>query len=132
MLFRSRLLSRAGFEVRKRNPGRAWLGDVRLDSRSGVRVGNLVAPVWPIYGAGVDQDDELLQLDGRRVANDGDVSSALQRHKPGDRVTVTFKDRTGVSKTATITLAEDPHIEVVASEPTPAQRAFRDRWLGSK
>jgi predicted metalloprotease with PDZ domain len=128
----SRLLARAGFEVRKRNPGRAWLGDVRLDSRNGVRVGTLVAPTWPIYSAGVDQDDELLQVDGRRIANDGDVSSALQRHKPGDRVMVAFKDRTGVAKTATITLAEDPHLEVVASDPTPAQRTFREKWLGSK
>jgi len=128
----ARLLSRAGFEVRKRNPGRAWLGDVRLDARSGVRVGNLVAPPWPIYAAGVDEDDELVQVDGRRIANDGDLASALQRHRPGDRVAVSFKDRTGAAKSATITLAEDPHIEVVASEPTPAQRAFRDRWLGSK
>ena len=35
----ARLLARAGFVVRKRNAGRAWLGDVRLESRSGVRVG---------------------------------------------------------------------------------------------
>src|SRR5439155_407151 len=128
----SRLLTRAGFEVRKRNPGRAWLGDIRLDGRNGVRVGNLVAPAWPIYSAGVDQDDELLQMDGRRIGNDGDLSSTLQRHKPGDRVAVNFKDRTGVAKTATITLGEDPHIDVVAVGPTPAQRAFREKWLGSK
>ena len=62
----ARLLARAGFTVRKRNPGRAWLGDLRLESRTGVRVATLVAPTWPIYRAGVDQDDEIQQIDGQR------------------------------------------------------------------
>jgi len=37
-------------------------------------------------------------------------------------------------KNARVTLAEDPHIEVVANDAalTPAQKAFRERWLGSK
>jgi predicted metalloprotease with PDZ domain len=128
----ARLLSRAGFAVRKRNPGRAWLGDLRLDSRSGVRVANLVAPTWPIYRAGVDQDDEIQQVDGQRVASESDVTAVLQRHTPGEQVDIVFKDRTGAPKTASVTLGEDPHIEVAVSEPTPAQRAFRDRWLGAK
>jgi predicted metalloprotease with PDZ domain len=128
----ARLLARAGFTVRKRNPGRAWLGDLRLESRTGVRVATLVAPSWPIYRAGVDQDDEIQQIDGQRVAGDNDVTAALQRHKPGDQVAIVFKDRSGASKTASVTIGEDPHIEVVVSDPTPVQRAFRDRWLASR
>ena len=106
--------------------------DVIIEPRTGVRVANLVAPTWPIYRAGVDLDDEILQIDGRRVAGDGDVAAALQRHKPGDEVALVFKDRSGASKTSSVTLGEDPHIEVVVSEPTPAQQAFRDRWLASR
>jgi hypothetical protein len=48
---------------------------------------------------------------------------------------VVFVDRTGVAKTASVTLAEDPHTEVVPIEGaalTAAQKAFRDRWLGAK
>jgi predicted metalloprotease with PDZ domain len=127
-----RLLLRAGFTLRKRNAGRAWLGDLRLESRNGARVANLTAPTWPIYRAGVDQDDEIQQIGGQRVTDDNDVAVVLQRHRPGDQVTIVFKDRTGTPKTATVTLGEDPHIEVAVSEPTPAQRAFRDRWLGSR
>ncbi len=37
----ARLLARAGFAVRKRNPGGAWLGDLRLNARNGARVANL-------------------------------------------------------------------------------------------
>ena len=76
----------------------------------------LVAPTWPIYAAGLDQDDELQQVDGQRINGDGDVAAVLQRHKPGDTVPIVFVDRTGVAKTASVTLAEDPHIEVVPVE----------------
>ena len=132
----ARLLSGAGFVVRKRNAGRAWLGDLRLESRGGARVGSLVEPTWPIYAAGLDQDDELRQIEGQRINGDADVAAVLHRHKPGDTVSIVFVDRTGLAKTATVTLAEDPHIEVVPAESagalSPAQRAFRDRWLGPK
>ena len=128
----ARLLARAGFTVRKRNAGRAWLGDLRLEARGGLRVANLVAPSWPIYAAGVDLDDELQQLDGQHMSTEADVAGVLQKHKPGDLIEVVFRDRTGVPKTATITLAENPHIDVVASDATPAERAFRERWLGPK
>jgi predicted metalloprotease with PDZ domain len=129
----ARLLARAGFTVRKRNAGRAWLGDLRLDASGGAsRVAALVAPTWPIYSAGVDRDDELQQIDGQRIASEGDLASVLQRHKPGDKVSVVYVDRTRVPKTASITLAEDPHVEVVVANPTAAQRDFRNRWLGAK
>jgi predicted metalloprotease with PDZ domain len=131
----ARLLARAGFTLKKRNPGRAWLGDLRLESRDGLRVAALVPPTWPIYAAGIDEDDELQQVDGQRITGTGDIASLMQRHKPGDRVPVVFVDRTGVAKTASVTLAEDPHTEVVpvdAGALTAAQKAFRDRWLGAK
>ena len=131
-----RLLSRAGFTVRKRNAGRAWLGDLHLDTRGAARVAELVSPTWPIYASGLDQDDELQQVDGRRINNDGDVASALARRQPGDTIHIAFVDRTGSARTARVTLAEDPHMEVVPAEHggtlTTAQKTFRDHWLGAK
>lgn len=132
----ARLLARAGFTLRKRNAGQAWLGDLRLESRDGTRVSTLVAPTWPIYVAGIDQDDELQQVDGQKIAAAGDIATVMQRHKPGDTVPVVFVDRTGVAKTATITLIEDPHTDVVPVEVSgtlsAGQKAFRERWLGAK
>ena len=66
-----------------------------------------------------------------------DVVAIVQRHRPGDRLRVTYVDRTGVEKTTTVTLAADPHLEVVPIEATgaamtPAQRAFRERWLAGR
>jgi predicted metalloprotease with PDZ domain len=131
------LLQRAGFLVRKRHASRAWLGDIRLESRGGgARVAALVAPTWPIYAAGIDEDDELRQIDEQKINGDNDLASALERHRPGDRVTISFVDRAGSARTAAIQLVENPHLEIVPAESagslTPAQRSFRDGWLKSR
>jgi predicted metalloprotease with PDZ domain len=133
-----RLLERAGFVVRKRDAGRAWWGDIKIESRSdGARIGALVPANAPAYAAGIDQDDTLLQIAGERVTSTEAVNIVLSRHRPGERVTIVYVDRTGATKTAPIVLAENPHVDVVAVEAaggslTPAQRAFRDRWLKSQ
>ena len=124
--------------MRKRNPGRPWLGDLRLDSRDGVRVAVLVPPTWPVYASGLDQDDRLEQIDGRPTNSEADVQNALQRHKPGESISIVFRDRTGAAKTASVRVEEDPHVEVVAVESsgggslTEAQEGFREHWLGAK
>jgi predicted metalloprotease with PDZ domain len=133
----ARLLARAGFAVRKRNPGGAWLGDLRLSAGNGARVANLIAPTWPAYRSGLDQDDELRVLDGRPINGEGDLSAVLRQHKPGDSVSMAFTGRTGKQTTSRVVLAEDPHIEIVPVESaggslTEAQKAFRRAWLGAK
>ncbi len=134
----ARLLEPAGFVLRRRNPGRAWLGDVQFDGRGGsVRVATLIAPTWPVYVSGLEQDDELRQIDGQPVRTEADVAAALQRHKPGDRIEIAFADRERRTRSAPVTLGEDPHLEVVAIESaggtlTSAHRSFRDAWLRSK
>jgi predicted metalloprotease with PDZ domain len=133
-----RLLARAGFALRKRHPAGAWLGDLQLEPRSGgARVVTLVGPNWPVYRTGLDQDDEVRRLGGQRIESADDLETALRRHRPGDRVELVFADRTGAVKTAGMTLADDPRLEVVAVESTggsltPAQRTFRDRWLEAR
>jgi predicted metalloprotease with PDZ domain len=131
----ARLLGRAGFAMRKRSPGTAWLGDLRLESRNGWRVAGLVPPTWPIYATGLDEDDELQKIDGQRVSSSGDIAAAMQRHRPGHRIPIVFVDRTGAAKTANVTLGEDPRMDVVPVEAgalTASQKAFRDSWLGAK
>jgi predicted metalloprotease with PDZ domain len=131
------LLDRAGFVVRKRTPGSAWIGDLQIDTRNVVRVGALIPPTWPVYRSGLEQDDLLQRLDGRPINGEGDISTVLHQHKPGDSLSIVFTDRTGKATTASVTLAENPHVEIVPSESTggtltDAQRAFRGQWLGAK
>ncbi len=127
------LLAAAGFLLRRRDPGRAWWGDVHMDSR--IEGGRLmeVPANSPAYIAGLDRDDLVTQIGGDRVTTQEEVNGAIGKRRPGDRVPVYYVDRAGASKSTTVTLAENPHLEIVdAPSITPAQRAFRERWLGSR
>jgi len=131
----SALLRRAGILVRRTAPGRAWIGEVRFDDRSGtVRLASPPPFGSPIYAAGLDVDDEIRQVDGARIRSFAELTAALGRRRPGDRIAVAFADRSGRQRTSTITLAEDPAFELVPVERgggslTPAQRAFREQWV---
>ena len=104
----SRLVQRAGLVVRKREPGRPWLGDIQFDSRGdGARVGAVVPSNSPVYAAGIDQDDTLTRIGGEHIGSPEAVGAALGRHRPGERVTIAYVDRTGTSKTANVVLEEN-------------------------
>jgi predicted metalloprotease with PDZ domain len=131
------LLQRAGLVLRKRNAGRAWLGDVRLDYQASSA--RLVEPALfgsPVYRAGLDQDDEIARIDGEIISSAGQLERVLQSHRPGDVVPVAFLRR-GVRTNASLTLEEDPRLEVVPAERTgraltDAERSFRAAWLNSR
>jgi predicted metalloprotease with PDZ domain len=131
------LLAPAGLVLQKRNPGRAWWGDVRLEGRSGVHVAAAPPSTSPAYKAGLDVDDEIRTFDGAKVNYADDILASLRRRRPGDVVSVEWTDRTGAARSARVLLEEDPRLELVTVESTggtltPAQRAFRSAWLGRK
>jgi predicted metalloprotease with PDZ domain len=129
------LLQPAGLALRRTRTGHPWLGDVRLDDRSGaVRVASPTPYGSPLYTAGLDVDDEIREVDGTRIRSVGDVTAVLQRRRPGDVLTVVYADRTGAARSGRLTLGEDPELELVAVEASggtlsASQRAFRERWL---
>ncbi len=130
----ARLLQRAGYLLRKRNAGGAWIGQIAADG-SGT-ISSLVAPGTPAFDAGLDQGDVIVDLDGKPMSG-GALQAALKTKKPGDRLVVTFKRRGGATGTATITTKEDPALESVSLESTGGtltaeQKAFREAWLGSR
>jgi predicted metalloprotease with PDZ domain len=131
----ARLLLRAGYVLRKRNANGAWIGPANLVDSSGT-INNLMPWGSPAFDAGLDQGDVIVDVEGKAMAA-GVLQAALKTRKPGDRLTIAFKRRGGATGTATITLKEDPALEVVTVESTggtltPDQKAFRDAWLGSK
>ena len=90
-----------------------------------------------LYKAGVSQDDQLINLDGTALTSMANFEEALGRHKPGDRVPLRFVRRSGETVNTTITVDEDPRVEVVPMEKiggilTDDQKRFRDSWLSSR
>jgi len=133
----ARLFQRAGVLLRARNAGRAWIGDLRANQDSPSRISNLQAPGTPAYEAGLEQEDQITELDGKPVTSLQEIAGIVASHKPGETIAVTFKRRSGVVQTSKITLKEDPALEAVLVEEsggslTADQKAFRDAWLGSK
>ena len=133
-----RLLGRAGMVMRKRVAGRPFVGQVQLNAAGGssLRVQGLVPWESQLYKAGVSQDDQLTELDGTALTSMGAWDAALARHKPGDRVPLRYVRRSGETVNATLTLDEDPRVEVVPVEKTGGtltddQRKFRESWLSS-
>jgi predicted metalloprotease with PDZ domain len=131
----ARLLLRAGYVLRKRSAGTAWLGAANVVDANG-NINSLTAWGSPLFDAGLDQGDVILDVDGKAMAS-GVLQAALKARKPGEQLKVSYKRRGGATGTATIRLKEDPSLEVVAVEstggtPTAEQKAFRDSWLGPK
>ena len=131
------LLARAGLILRKRVPGRPWIGPLWLDAANGTpRVAEPTLEDTPAYAAGLDRGDELLSFDGVAITGRSRLDEAVERRRPGDNVRLSIRRR-GVVQDLTLTIGEDPRLELVAVERTgrplsAAESEFRRRWLGSK
>jgi predicted metalloprotease with PDZ domain len=131
------LLARAGMILRRRSPGRSWIGELSFDFSNGTpRVAMPTLEDTPVYMAGLDRDDELLSFDGVAVAGPSRLEEAVQRRRPGDKVRLSIRRR-GIVQELTLTVGEDPHLQLVPVERTgrqltAAERAFRNAWLASK
>jgi predicted metalloprotease with PDZ domain len=131
------LLARAGLALRKPGAGKAWLGSVQFQEQDTTLVVNSAVLVGtPLYAAGIEKGDRIVSLDGRATVTAADVDAVLGGRKPGDQLPALILSRDG-RREATITLAEDPRVEVVTFETagipvSDAVAAFRDAWMASK
>lgn len=129
------LLAKAGFQLRKARPGKIWLDAQFRDQGGAVVVGGPTLRNGPLYKAGLDRGDKILSFDGQPVSSSSDVQAMLEKHKPGDTISIEA-DQRGVKKTTQLTFEEDPAVEVVAyesinKEVTAEMKKLRADWLGS-
>ncbi|QTE36069.1 PDZ domain-containing protein [Mucilaginibacter gossypii] len=142
------LLAKAGLVLRKVQPGKGWAGPLAVTPGRG-RAGQARAadaeglPILssttigtPVYKAGIDAGDVILKVDGKDIKDQKGFNDAIADKKPGDKIMVNYKNRTGAHET-TITLEENPNFEVVTFEKagkqlSKEQETFRNNWLQSK
>ncbi|HVI99712.1 MAG TPA: PDZ domain-containing protein [Sphingomonas sp.] len=131
------LLAPAGLTLRAAHPQQGWLGASRVAmDDDALTLNQIPLPDSPLYKAGVDKGDILVSLDGQPLASADAWTAATGALKPGQDVTLVYRNRTG-EKRATIKAVADPSLEVVANEAigeplTVAQKAFRKAWLGAQ
>jgi S1-C subfamily serine protease len=89
----------------------AFLGvSVASDNASGGS-GAPIAGVLPggaAAAAGLSAGDVITSIDGRAVSSSSTLRAALLLEKPGARISVTYVDTIGVSRTITVTLGSGP------------------------
>lgn len=130
------LLAKAGFELRKARPGKVWLDGQLREQGGALTIGTPTQTTGPLYKAGLDRGDKILSFDGQAVKTPSEVTALLDKHKPGDTITIEAEQR-GVKRTVQLTFTEDPNIEVVAYETlnkelTAEMKKLRKEWLGSQ
>jgi len=128
-----KLLANAGLELRKAEPGKASIGNLRLnlrptDGRNVVSAATVKGTA--AYEAGIDIGDYI-----SRIGNDdvnGRLDGILSKYKPGQNISVTFEHK-GRIKTANLKLQESDLLEVVENEKASLEQIkFKNDWLSSK
>jgi S1-C subfamily serine protease len=74
---------------------------------SGVAIGKVLSG-GPAEQAGLAEGDVVTTLDGQPVASANALTTAMDRHHPGDKVTLGWTDQQGQAHTATVPLATGP------------------------
>jgi hypothetical protein len=90
---------------------RAFLGvEVVSDSGSGARV-VAVLGTSPAAKAGLADGDTITKLGTTTVTSPASLRSAVDSHKPGQKVTITWTTSAGKKQTATVTLSNASSVE---------------------
>lgn len=126
------LLQPAGLELVTPGAGKAWIGALSFEEDSSrlVIASNTVRDT-PLYTAGADSGDEIVQLGGQDVRTPADMEAVLRNHRTGDRIRIAYKHR-GQRVEKDLVLGEDPMFAVTERSPSEGQKAFRKAWLEAK
>ena len=123
------LLAAAGIRFAPAEPGRPSLGPARLAvSQDGVAVQGPTLLDTPLYEAGIDRDDRIESVAGRKVRRPEEVEAAIGGKRPGDPVELRWISH-GDEHRATVALEQD---ETLAGTLDPsaseAAKRFRAAW----
>lgn len=132
------LLAKAGYIVKKSNEGKAVSGlNLKTNERdSKLVIASTTTRGTAAYEAGLDINDEILQIDETPMKTPADVNNYMLNKKPGDIVKVTYKHR-GKEKTTSLTLKENSSLSIVDISTTGQtitndMKKIRDSWFTSK
>lgn len=131
------LLAKAGYEVKKSNEGKANIGmNTRASDQGKVSISSATTRGTAAYEAGLDMNDEIIQLDQTPIKSVADINNYVQQKKTGDIITVTYKHR-GKEKQTKLTLKESNAVSLSDIENngqaiTPEMKKIRNSWFTSK
>jgi predicted metalloprotease with PDZ domain len=132
----NKLYAPFNYSVQPAEQGEAWLGDVEFITSTDNRVivnSNTIRNT-PLYNAGVDFGDAIMQLDGNALSSDTVISNILSAHKPGDEIKLTYSHRNNIVE-RTVVLKQNPRLQIVTKNTgtlTKEQETLRSNWMAAK
>ncbi|RYY13390.1 MAG: M61 family peptidase, partial [Chitinophagaceae bacterium] len=128
------LLEKAGLKLIQAGKGIAWLGNFSLKQDLSLNGPTIIGT--PLYEAGLDADDKIIQLDGKKIASQTDLRNIIEAHKPGDKVVIQYQHRDN-TVTGEIVFSFNPAYTVKTFERENIELTteiieFRKQWLGPK
>jgi len=130
-----KLLANAGLELRKSDPGKASIGNLRLTlnpADSKYRVSAATLKGTAAYEAGIDFGDYILKIGNQELSNSIQLNDILKKYKPGQSISLVYESK-GKLKNAMVNLKESETSELVEMGNTSRQQIeFRNNWLSSK
>jgi len=130
-----KLLANAGLELRKSDPGKASIGNLRLTlnpADSKYRVSATTLKGTAAYEAGIDFGDYILKIGNQELSNSIQLNDILKKYKPGQSISLVYESK-GKLKNAMVNLKESETSELVEMGNTSRQQIeFRNNWLSSK
>lgn len=107
----SQLFSSANYKLKSVTEGKAWFGRPTFDSvASGMKISANTVRNTPLYAAGLDVNDVIIEMDGRKLHAIKDVDDILNKHKPGESISITYLHRNKPIQT-TLELKENPWLK---------------------
>ena len=133
------LLMNAGLMLQKVNPNKASIGrlsNIKYKNKKAI-INNLTLSNEPLYKAGLDKDDVIIEMDNVAVTRQKDIEKVLSRHRPGDTIVIKFKRRGDEKIVSSITFMEDNELELITFENVNLPLTqdiidFRSSWLSGK
>lgn len=128
------LLARAGLLLRHITPHTPTLGTFWGGMQDGrLVVGSHTAPGSPLYAAGIDRGDSILDVAGTAIHAPGDVQNSIAGKTVGESIEIRYIKR-GELRTRRVVLAQNSALELIQHEAaglpvTPAMRQLRAEWL---
>jgi predicted metalloprotease with PDZ domain len=130
-----KLLANAGLELRKTNPGKASIGNFRLNVNPAdgkYRVSSATLKGTSAYEAGIETGDYILKVGDQKLSDSVKLNDILEKYKPGQSIPIVFESK-GHVKNSTVDLKESEMLELVEIRNSSRKQIdFRNNWLSSK
>ena len=92
--------------------------DIDLGTNEGVYVSEVSAD-GAAAAAGIEKGDVILSVDGKNIKKMGELQETISRHRPGDKVEVTFmRNKSKLTKTVTLRNAQGTTTELKETDPS--------------